>query len=510
MGVDVKNLIAAISPDVYCDAKVRSAAKKLSSQGKYLDAAKIAKPVDSHYLDAYRLQGTTGAFAYAGLKAPMEQHILVYDAFSQTLEPVYFWLLEYINGAYGGADKLVDTFAASAGSGHFAEMQGRATRMQEEAMKILQTTGMITKSIIQIIYDLKEFRIRLAHYDDYNGSEGSAKGAALLSLKQIWMDNVDMKRGGSAIKMLAQNFDYVTLIDAFMALDSVKSVDKLDLNDRVKRILQQRYSEFERWVVESERELRKRFDIERLHLRNQVNTVKLYSKWVRPYFKAARELEQKTEHNTDIINAFNTSVLELVILAKGRYNYNSDIAKGELPKALKGMKVRGCRSVTLLEFRFRSVPDRSDQKGGYNFRGRVEVKFTSYALNEDEMKVLKEQVQEDSFGDVFRLVQGATDESLDLLKDDIEQFLEEGALGKSPESKGASSDDDVNPFSALFSFASRKGKKEDFSKGVPKDSSMEKAIRNQASLASRIECRKLYDTYKKAHGMPAFPQTMKF
>ncbi|MBU0761211.1 MAG: hypothetical protein KJ600_01070 [Nanoarchaeota archaeon] len=508
MAIDVKKLIAAINPELYCDAKVKDKVKKLVKAEGYIKAAEKAELRESDYVDVFHVQATRGAFALAGLKAPIEQHALTYDAFAQNLEPIYFWILDYVNGAYGSSEKLVDNFVSSVGSGHFLEMQGKATRMQDEAMKIMQTANGVLRSVLNIIYDLKEFKMRLAIYDDYRSKEERKSRAALFSLKQIWMDNVDIKRGNSSIKGMAQQFDYVTLIDAFMAAKSLKELEKLDLNDRVKRILQQRLAEFERWLFESDKELRKRFEIEQTYLKSQVNSLKLYARWAKPYLKAARQLESKMDTDASVVTMFNTALFELVLLAKGKYDPAKDVAAGELPKNFKNPKLRKYAPIAVIEFKFRSVPDRADQKGGYTFRGKVDVKFTSFALNEDELRILKEQVEEDNFGDVYEMIEGATEKSLGELKADLDEFVGEGTVGEEPKEKKPGSED-VNPFSALFEFT-KKEKKKDLSGGIKKDNDMEKVLRSQTILAARMGCRKLYDTYKKAHGMPAFPPTVNF
>jgi len=513
MVVDIKNLVAAINPEIYCEPVVRSEVKDIAKKDGYLKAAEKAKLVETDYLDAYYTQIVKGAIgakkkSYA---SPVEQHKLTYDAFSQSLEPVYFWILDFVQGVYGKVDKLVDNFVSSAGSGFFSEMQGRATRMQEEAMKMMQTAGVLTKSIIQIIYDLKEFKMRLKQYDELKSKDLGVQRAASFALKQIWMDNVDMKRGNSSIKGLAQNFDYVTLIDAFMAADSLSAVSKIDLNERVRRILEQRYSEYERWLVESERELKKRFEIERIYLRSQVNSLNLYARWAKPYFRAARQLEQNSEYSADVVNGFNTAVFELVLLAQGKYDPQKDIDSGVFPRGILTKKTRKYTDCCLIEFRFRSIPDRSDQKGGYSFRGKVDIVFTSFALNNEELAILKDEVKKDDFGDVFSMIEGATTESLQKLREDIDEFLNDAKeitwSGASEESK--KNDNDINPFSALFSFTKKEGDEKSVPKGsVAKDSFWEGIIRSQAILSARINCRKLYDTYKKVHGMPAFPNTL--
>ena len=514
MAVDVKNLIAAINPKVYCDPEKVGDVNKALKSGGYLKAAEVAKLKEVSYHDVIHVMATKGALKKEGIKSPIEQHVLIYDAFSQSLEPVYFWILDYVNYLYGKAEKLVDNFVSSAGSGFFAEMQGRATRMQEEAMKMMQTAGVLTKSIIQIIYDLKEFKLRLRQYEELRSGDERVRSAAKLALKQIWIDNVDLRRGNASIAGLSQNFDYVTLRDAFFVADSLEDVKNLDLNDRVKRILEQRVSEYLKWVEESERELVKRYEIERAYLRSQVNSLKVYARWAKPYFRAAKFLEQNaggdTRWNPDIVNAFNTAVFELVILAQGKYDPKRDVATGDLPKSVLSMNLREYIPMTLIEFKFRSIPDRSDQKGGYSFRGRVEVTFTGFALNKDELAVLKDEIDKDDFGDVFAMIEGATTESIEQMKKDIDEFLSDAKeinWSGSKANEPSKPSDDVNPFSALFEFAKRE-EKFDKSKGLKKDSFWEEVIRSQAILVAKLNCRKIYDTYKKAHDMPAFPPTI--
>lgn len=511
MAVDIKKLIAAINPDLYCDNTPDERGKKLSDTVKevakkegYLKAAEKAKLRDSDYVDVYHTMFTKGAFSLSGQKAPIESHSLVYDAFSQNLEPIYFWILDFINGPeYGESEKLVDNFISSPGSGHFAEMSRRATVLQDEAMKIFGTVNTVMKSILNLIYDLREFRIRLENYDNLRSSNSNVRQGAKIALKQIWMDNVDIKRGAGSLNGLAQQLEFITIRDAFMASGSLDDVDKLDLNDRVKRILKARYAEFDRWLGESERELRKRFEIERTYLKTQVNTIKLYSRWVKPLLKSAKQLEQNASPNAALVNAFNTSLFELTLLGKAKYDPKGDVARGELPKIFSKVKMRNYTSLVVVELAFRSAPDRTDQRGGYGFRGRVEVKFTSFALNEDEMKLFKQEIEKDDFGDVYEMITGATDESLAQINADLDDLLD-----RKKEEDFEEDEEETNPFSALFSFlksSKKESPKTDISKGIPKDTDYEKVLRSQAILAARIKCRKLYDSYKKAHEMPAFP-----
>jgi len=510
MALDVHKLIAAINPDVYCESsvksEVKSIVKKSLAEGKgYAEAAEIAKSKKSEIDDINKLE-MENPFKLKALKNPLERRFLSYNAFGESLEPIYFWLLDTIDKDYSDVleiSKLIDNFAASPGSGYFSEMGMKATKMQEEGMKMLSSANQVLKSILNLIYDLKEFRMRIGIYEQYKKSKnGNEKQAALLSLKQIWMDTVDMKRGNTALKLMAQNYDYVMIIDAFMATNSVEDISKpadkggLDLNDRVKRILMQRVQEFFYWVDESEKELKKRYEIEKIYLKSQVNSIKLYARWAKPYLKAAQQLEQRMNPSAALVNAFNSSIFELTLFVQGEYNPLKDISKGDLPEMFKTLKTRDYRTILIVDLNFRSSPERTQQ--GYGFKGRVEISFTSYSLNDDEIKILKEEIEKDDLGDTLKLIEGATDESLAKIQDEIDSILNE-----KKEEKNSGNNSEENPFSALFSFLkSKKKEKNENKEKIEPDSSAEKVIRNQAVLKARKLCSKMYNLYKSAHGMP--------
>jgi hypothetical protein len=528
MAVDIKNLVAAINPKVYCKPEVRDEAVKISKEKGYLAAAEKAKIIDDTYLelDEYNDKSVIykNPFSLPGFKAPVEKHTAYYDSFGESLEPLYFWLIDTLQSdpRMDRIDKLVDNFVAAPGSGQFSEIGQKATKMQEEAMKLLASANTVLKSIINIIYDLKEFKMRLKLYDKVKSSKPEEKNSAMISLKQIWLDTVDMKKGNTAIKAMAQQYQYVTLIDAFMAIHDLKELEKdnpktIDLNDRVKRIIQQRFGEFQDWLEESGKELRKRFEIEKLYLKSQVNSIKIYARWAKPYLKAAQALEQNAfsgvsgklsdrEANlrTALVNSFNTSLMELVILGKGEYKLSEDIDKGDLPPMVVTAKRRIYYPMQLVELAFRSAPERT-QQGGYGYRGKVDLIFTSFALNDDEIKILKEEIEKDDLNDLFRVIEGATDESLAQIETDIAELLGDKKEEESKEKK----EEDTNPFSALASLFKKEEKKEEKksdSKGPKKiepDNDIEKVMRSQAIIKARQDCSKLYNNFKKSKGMAA-------
>src|SRR3989344_3113291 len=381
---------------------------------------------------------------------PSRAYELTYDSSTETLEPIYFWIVDFMNNLFSGkVEKLTDNFSSSPGGGHFSELSQKKTIMQDNVSKTLASIVIVVKSIVNIVYDLKDFEIRLEHYEAAKSDNKNKKEAGILALKQIWMDNVDIKRGRGSINMLAQDLEFVTIRDAFMIINSLEDVDKLDLNERVKRILKPRIAEFLEWKKMSEDELRKRFSIEKNYLRSQVNSLQLYSRWVKPYLKAAADLEMKEYgRSPEIVNAFNTIVLELALMGKKE----------------------------------------------------IEVK--------DELNFFEQELKKSDVSEVMKYIEGSTTESIDLIQKDIDYFL------KTDEEKEKDEEEkrkniDVNPFSALFNiFKKSEEKKEEKKeitdiKKIKKDSYSEKLIRKLAENKASENCFTVYDIYKKAHGMPS-------
>ena len=442
-------------------------------------------------------------------KGPLSVHKLVYDSSSETLEPVYFFILDLMNDFGLDTEKLLDNFTSSPGSGHFAELGQRATIMQQQGSKILGDVNTVLRSVLNIIYDLKEFRVRLHHYDALKTDK---RDAAILALKQIWMDKVDIQKGHSSIKVMALGqAGFQTLLDAFLFVKEVKDVDKVDLNERVKRILSPRILEFNDWVVNSEKELRKRYELEKTYLKSQVNSLKLYSRWAKPYLKAAQELEMKERgREPALVKAFNTILLELALIGKRKIKVKEEAISGNLPKDFEKIKTKDYYSCVLVDFRFRGIPQRIAQQSHYAFGGRAEISFKSYVLNEDELKKLNEELDASDLGDVLRLIEGTTTESLDHLHEEINFFLEE----RDYEQEDKKPQDTSNPFKALIGGYEKKPIPSQAEKKQPpkpekviirKETYPEKeVIRPFAANNAQDTAFKLFDIYKKAHGMVSY------
>mgnify|MGYP001573326992 FL=1 len=452
---------------------------------------------------------------------PAREHSLVYDALSSTLEPVYFWILDFMDNMFQHkVEKLTDNFSSSPGSGHFSELSGKSSHMQQEASRVLATVNSILKGIINLIYDLKEWQIILSHYDKANSKNPEEAKTGILALKQRWLDKVDVQRGnGSIHAMSSGTLMFVTLRDAFMVAQKPEDVNDMDLNERVKMVLKPRLQEFFEWRKRSEQELRKRYSIERAYLRSQVDSLRLNMKWAKPFLKAAEQLRMKDMNNPALVSIFNILVLELTIMATKKLKIEDAVLEHLVPQTFKklGKKAREYSGVVVVDFDFRGVPNKIGQN--YVFGGKSVVSFQAFALNSDELSLLRERLKEADINDSFYLIEGMTEDSLKQIKDDLDEFLKDEDEKKEDEEKKKQANDS-NPFSALFSIFKKQETKESKSKeknkekakidamkknGVKADLYIENYLRNVAEALAINNCYTIFDTYKKSHGMASMP-----
>jgi len=480
----------------------------------------IAEAIEEVMLAAHKPRelDAMGMYTFEDRKFhPVSSHTLGFDSQQNQLEPSYYWILDWINERGWKWEKLVDNFTASPGSGQFSEMSMKATKMQEEGMKILGGMNQVIKSVLNLVYDLKEFELRLAHYDDANSNDEKKKEEGTLALKQIWLDNVDLKKGRGAIHQMAtMEMGFSTLREAFMMANSVDDLKKMNkdeegglINDQVMRILIPRVSEFLKWVDYSERELRKRFSIERNYLRSQVETIKLYSGWMKPYLEAAEKLRQKGfDKDAALVNSFSTSMFHLEIFAQKDFGLSDASPHYEY----KGK--RGYKSVMVVDFEFRGhVSQRVTQKGDYGFGmgGRMLVHYKSYSLNDEEIAAAKALLEKSDRDSALTFSQDVASDALADLKEDLDYFTmnkDEKEKVEFEKTTAEKKGQDVNPFSALFGLGKKKPKKVEKGEKVlvapediKRDTFIEKMMRGEGAKNAAEWLYLAYDIYKKAHKM---------
>ena len=250
--------------------------------------------------------------------------------------------------------------------------------------------------------------------------------------------------------------------------------------------------------------------MEKIYLKGQANSLKLYARWAKPYLKAANELEMKDQgRNPALVKAFNTIILELTLLGKSALKVKEAALEGRLPSDftkesfLRTLK-RDYNSCVLVNLEFVGIPQKLNQQSHYVFGGKAEVSFTAYSLNDEEIKKIDEELEQEDLKGALSLIEGTT-ESIEELQEEINFFLEE----KSREEREAPRDES-NPFKALFGSYNKKQMPEQKHKTsgkiiIKKDNWIEKThLRPLAAEDAKLKIFTVFDTYKKAHQMPSY------
>jgi hypothetical protein len=383
---------------------------------------------------------------------------IVYDAFGETMEPMYYWMLDFLREQLGyNVEKPADFFAASEASGYFGELGGRRTALEKRAVELLGTTNAVIKSVINLLWDLKTFDIRLKHYDDLKDKDADVRKSAVNALKGIWLNEVDKAKGTAALDVLATQLNFVTIRDAFMTVPVwnfyvenadrkkmneirekvVKHVEAMDLPEVVRRILSPRAKEFAEWLYLSEKELRNRRSVEKAYLKAQVNTLKVYTNWARPYLIATQKLipaeykDMMQEHKelglgpAAIPSPFHAMwfYLELWGTKKSKI---TDVKPPYYAKELE-LENEGNRPQQVIEVRlaFRGSPAMAATgargERGVAYTGKTYAKFNCYVMTSDHLKLLGEK--RDS--EILQFIDIMTTETLEALNEEIKGYLEE-------------------------------------------------------------------------------------
>jgi len=418
--VNIHNIIAAINPKLYCATGPRNEVAATLRTGlsqhdrfAYLKAAALAQPVEPNGVSLEQLQALN-PFRLPGFQSPTEQRTLNYENIGDSVEALYFSLLDEITSHDSWqVTKLVDSFVATPGSGLFGDLTRRQTQMQQEALKTLANAHQRAQHIFHLLSEIKR-----------------------------------------------------------------QSEDKAGPADPIRQE-----------------------QIDRHLLRSLVDGLKLQVRWIKPLLTAARQLGQSAKPTAELVTVFNSVLFELTLLAQGEYRVKEAVDRGDLPAMFKKAQMRIPHPVLIIEFRVRAVPERIP--GGYGFRGRTEVRFTSYALTEEEIHVLHREVERSELREIFDVLNPRPMPDLDTLVQDIELLLAEPIPEQQP---GPA--EDTNPFSALLSIFDSSGSEsphidqaQDEFRPIKPDTELEAVLRSETILEARRHCQRTYQETKRLHRM---------
>jgi hypothetical protein len=355
-----------------------------------------------------------------------------------SLEAFYFNLLDWLEGQGWQVMKLVDHFHSAAGSGFAGDLSRREMKSQQEAARLLEASHELVGKMLRRVERIKEMERQF---------------------------NVLSVTGGPPTPNLQAAPE-----------KTVPESRKTNPDDD------------STWISSSPDELRTRLELERKQLRGQMDLLRLQARWVQPWLRSGDELREHTSRRADLVTAFNTALLKVVLLARRELPVTEMIHDGELPKLFANVPHRNYTPSVLVELQFRTAPKRVST-GTHVFRGRVEVVLTSYALHDAEVAALEREMDRDDVGHLLHALGAGSVASAEAMIADIERLLAPSqAAVQEPEHS------DPNPFLVLWSLLVDLWRwlftqgKQPVPDDLTPDRTHERILRSQAALLSRRDC----------------------
>lgn len=467
MSVSIHQIIAAICPDVFCEPSARREVKRILRDGTqagdrctWLKAAQAARPREPAGTDLERLQDMS-PFDLPGLQDPVERHTLVYDALGDSLERIYFKLLDLLERQLGWqVIKLVDLVDATPGSTLAQQWGQRSSRAIDETLKLFHSAQEHTQRLLAPLEELERLREQVRLVDDFRSSDPARRNTATEALKREWLAR-DWNPDGHA--------------------------KQSDVGDD---------TAFRAWIEQRRVQLVTRSSAVTGEARAHLQTIRLYAQLLQPILGDESDSPDTPSTKPGLVSAFNTANVRVVLMAQRSDFRAEQISTGKLPKWLGKARHRPSIPTLLAEVLFRAIPEQA-RTGGFVFRGRAEITVTSCALRQDELELVQLVIEQAAIERLLKQL-GISREA-DIRR--ILSFLEESRR-EPPEN--APLESDVGPFQALWSAAkelvtpSEGGQRAPNLTSVPAaDTTPESVLRSDASIHAREKCQWLWRELKR-------------
>jgi len=435
----------------------------------------------------------------------LKKNILEVQKSNASMEESYFWILGFLRSRnalnYQAIDKVSDIYTATETSEYFGSIEQRKGAQQEKVSTYLATIGKLIKDTFQIIRELKVLDERLSYYVDSEKGDETAE----ITLKGMWVDLVEGgPESATSVLGLARKAQFVIIPDLFFKIqlkdetevdEAIKKLKGEGINARVRDVLRRKLSQYYRWKKRTEEELTVRKNLLMKYLKQQYNTIKMYSKWVKPYLRNIQKLQMSGEDSPDLVTAFDTSQIELEIIAtKKDYQLETDLGLVE-------RKFKNSIPCIRITFKFVTIPElafyKEYQRGAIHV-GRTEIKIEGFVVTPKELEAYKKKKEKEDFE-----ILSTIDESLGSIYEDINHYLKQLEEKEKPKEE-KKEEGLLEPFKGIvdglkdmFTFSETK-KEEDEG---PKLTTYEKKLENKAAENVKTHVYILYDIYKKVHGM---------
>ncbi|MBU4283631.1 MAG: hypothetical protein KJ968_00845 [Nanoarchaeota archaeon] len=448
-----------------------------------------------------------------GYPEPLKRYWLRLETSGQSIEELYFWIINYlkVNLGYGDIEKLMDVFAASQHSAFFGVAMQRTGVYQDKVSQFLATIGKMVKELFQIVRELRILDERLGYYKDSYDTSSKSRESAEITLKGIW---IDMVEGGAkspaSVYGMARELEFTVLPDLFFSThpstsrDVDEVVNDLEFNRKVKEVLKRKLRAFMQWKENTYKELKTRRKFTLKFLRQHYDVIKMYMSWVKPYLKYIKMLRssEKKMESAGLVGAFEGSMIEIEILAK-KLPFN------EITGKTKNEEYKAC---ILINFDYTTTPEMKFVSEGYQrgpiHAGKVDIKMRSYAWNKkniENYKAYRAKEDMELLGEVDPSISAA----MEALGEEFENYLKEAGEEINKKEEKPKQESIFEPFISVFrgfkeigtSFTGTKTE----SSNEPKLSKLEKNKEIGAAGGEATQTMWLtYKNFRKAHNMIAW------
>ena len=301
---------------------------------------------------------------------------------------------------------------------------------------------------------------------------------------------------------MAREVQFTTLPDLFFSthpkkqedVDIVVQRERGQFNRKVREVLMRKLRSFLTWKEHTYEEIKNRRIFTLKYLRQHFEIIRMYMTWVKPYLRNIQrlQLDQTKTETPDLIIAFESSMIEIEILA----------VRG-------GGSVKQC---ILMHYLFRTRPEMSysqEYQRGPLHLGRVEIDWRAYGWTDEEIEKYKRMRAQEDF-QLLGVIDGSVKAALDALGDELMRYLKEAgeefedkkAAPKAPPKKSGLFLSVLEGFAEIFtSFKVKKEVKE--ARKKPSKTDMLKLALARKSAADAVK-RIMWNTYhhfKKQHDM---------
>jgi hypothetical protein len=377
---------------------------------------------------------------------------LILDNPNIKMEQIYFWLVDFIRDSLKmDINKLSDNFTSSVASSFFGEMGQRLSNVLNNARSLAELINSLTRTIISILNEYKQLYSVYVLYENLLSENSDEAIASYTELKDRWLSYVDSNRGAGALRNL-QASRFPSIVDLFFLADLKSELEKFknkkligeklynslfnnqentvprDLNElfnngiinrRIYTLLNSRLIDFYSWLENNKKVLYDRIILLKSYLKHELSSLLYYVEFAKPYFKFARKLLQSPDQPVDVVNAFETSIINISLIANQKEikvteydeKEGKEIERSYIPLYEINMKARAIPTVV----------GRTDSYSRmYSFLGRIDIVLRAYLVEKGEYdSIIINQESED-----LAYITGLTDDYIKSMSDLIlETFL---------------------------------------------------------------------------------------